>query len=1241
MKAAETRIDPSPVSQASTSSPLFGWLDWSAFWFTFLVVLGIYSYTVAPSVTLEDSGELATAGAFLGVAHPPGYPLWTFTSWIFTKIFASVTYMGQPNPAWSIALASAFFGALAAGITGMLLCRSAKDLLAGLADDASVPISSGLESLMCWVGGVGGSLFFAFSPCNWSQSVIVEIYSLNAFFLALVMILAYAWLKHPTDKMLVWLSLGFGLGLTNYQGLLLILPAFLILVMVKDLELFRDFLIVGVLFVVVYLLTSIPLHQIPFPDGHTVSQPLLPPVIHPTDPTCFVYMCLNFVMLVFVYFLLPRGKTVALCVLALEVGLAFYGFMPFASETNPPMNWAYPRTWEGFKHAITRGQYEKLSPTDVFSAKFVQQVFEYMSDLRNQFTLPVAILGFVPFAAWRFGRDKGAYKMIYVATGLAVAAGGLIVLEEFMNADGIPLLTGIYKFIIVGIVIAMAIGFLLMCLRQAGESLKELLEGPASLRILLALGTAAVSLLLIVVAYKHMGPLTVPNDPSSPHEPTRALAASVFLAMLAIALLCVLPLGERLFKWLGSPRSELIDRISIAPILTLIVGMIPLVDFKLLEKYQLLGQADGGGTAQVGLLALILLPLVVPLAIWLMHGDLKLRTTVNITSIRWIIVTVTAFLWMSIVFMVLANPKGDLQDAFIQRVKFISSDQLFSFWIAYGIVVGIFCVRLLVGKGLAVPASVLALALSVALPMYENYRNEKLVWEVGGAEQNGHDFGWQFGNYELRGAKAITEELAKDEEPLPDPSYPDEMGPDAIFYGGTDPGRFVPTYMIYSAKVREDVDLITQNALADQTYMNVMRDLYGDRIWIPAQMDSAEAFHRYVDEVQKGIRPPNADLKIEGGRVQVSGALGVMEINGILAQMIFEHNRYCHSFYVEESYVIGWMYPYLTPHGLIMKINHDQTDLTVDNKRQDMDFWDWYRRRLMGNVKFRRDVVARKSFSKLRSAIAGLYANRRSFDEAEDAFHEARILYPLSPEANFRLAQEVLVQQRRFDYAIEVLQNFGEMDPGQDGVRAFTNQLATFSQATRRIEEIENRNKNGGVSIDETMELLRLYKQSGRVQECDMVAGQLIDNTNTPPQLLFELAQTELELRNRDKAIQAANRVTSLLPPNIDPQVYHQLSSLFGALGEFQKAQLLLNRFLQTNPQQWEPWLEMAALELQMGHQPEAWKSAEQALLRSQGPAQEAIMNTPQFEPLRANLYQWQQRLQSLSGSGPMNSLLR
>ena len=70
----------------------FDKIDWAAFWTATLVTFAVYFFTLGPSVGLEDSGELATTGAHLGVPHPPGYPFWTFCSWLFCKAFSWVTY---------------------------------------------------------------------------------------------------------------------------------------------------------------------------------------------------------------------------------------------------------------------------------------------------------------------------------------------------------------------------------------------------------------------------------------------------------------------------------------------------------------------------------------------------------------------------------------------------------------------------------------------------------------------------------------------------------------------------------------------------------------------------------------------------------------------------------------------------------------------------------------------------------------------------------------------------------------------------------------------------------------------------------------------------------------------------------------------------------------------------------------------------------------------------------------------
>ena len=47
-----------------------------AFLVTALPALALYTATVEPSVPAGDSGELITAAATFGVAHPPGYPLY-------------------------------------------------------------------------------------------------------------------------------------------------------------------------------------------------------------------------------------------------------------------------------------------------------------------------------------------------------------------------------------------------------------------------------------------------------------------------------------------------------------------------------------------------------------------------------------------------------------------------------------------------------------------------------------------------------------------------------------------------------------------------------------------------------------------------------------------------------------------------------------------------------------------------------------------------------------------------------------------------------------------------------------------------------------------------------------------------------------------------------------------------------------------------------------------------------------
>jgi len=456
------------------------------------------------------------------------------------------------------------------------------------------------------------------------------------------------------------------------------------------------------------------------------------------------------------------------------------------------------------------------------------------------------------------------------------------------------------------------------------------------------------------------------------------------------------------------------------------------------------------------------------------------------------------------------------------------------------------------------------------------------------------------------------------------------MGTNAIFFGGTDPGRFVPTYMIYSAKVRQDVYLITQNALADNTYMNVMRDLYGDQIWIPSPLDSNRAFQMYVQGVQSGRIQAGANVKTENGKVQVQGVGGVMKINGFLSKMIFDHNQYRtetqtdektrpvgaaavpanpvpdaktglppkRTFYVEESYVLPWMYPYLTPHGLIMKINNQPTQLTPEMIKNDTDFWKWYCARLLGDQQFIRDIVARKSFSKLRSALAGLYAARGKPKEAEAAFRQAVALYDLSPEANFRLG-DLISRQGRFDEAIALFDDLLAKDPNNEKAREFQKRLEQMKAMNAQRQLLEQKIRGNNIEFNDAMQLIAIYLQMNQARQADALAKHLLNSDTLQPQMALQLAQQMAQGR-RLAVVETALKKYTALAPN-DPQ----------------------------------GWTNLAALQLALKKHGEMWVSLQKAIDHGGDPARAMIRKDKRFAPVR-NTQEYRKLVPPIQQGGAM-----
>src|SRR5206468_7992143 len=117
-----------------------------------------------------------------------------------------------------------------------------------------------------------------------------------------------------------------------------------------------------------------------------------------------------------------------------------------------------------------------------------------------------------------------------------------------------------------------------------------------------------------------------------------------------------------------------------------------------------------------------------------------------------------------------------------------------------------------------------------------------------------------------------------------------------VYVGGTDPGRFIPTLLNETSDGERHI-VLTQNALADNTYLEYANFLYGDRLATLSKEDSQRAFQEYLTDAQKRLTHdqqfpnepkqvrPGEDIQMVDNRLQVSGQIAVMAINEKLLQI--------------------------------------------------------------------------------------------------------------------------------------------------------------------------------------------------------------------------------------------------------------------------------------------------------------------------------------------------------------------
>ncbi|MEA3459838.1 MAG: DUF2723 domain-containing protein, partial [Chloroflexota bacterium] len=178
----------------------------------FAASLALYFHTLAPTVLPADSGEFQLVSRLLGIAHPPGYPLYTMLGKLFTLVPIG-------DAAYRLNLMSALFAAL----TLALVCRI-------------VSLATGSP-----FGGLVAAIALGAAPTFWAQATTANIRSLTALFAALSLFALVSYARTRRSVCLTLFGLAFGLGITHHGSLAFLALPFLAFLLVTDLSLFTEF----------------------------------------------------------------------------------------------------------------------------------------------------------------------------------------------------------------------------------------------------------------------------------------------------------------------------------------------------------------------------------------------------------------------------------------------------------------------------------------------------------------------------------------------------------------------------------------------------------------------------------------------------------------------------------------------------------------------------------------------------------------------------------------------------------------------------------------------------------------------------------------------------------------------------------------------------------------------------------------------------------------------------------------
>src|SRR5215467_5105750 len=397
----------------------------------FLVALVLYGWTLAPTVTLVDSGELIVVAHGLGVAHPPGFPLWVILAHL-----ASLVPLG--NVAVRINFSSALFAALACAVLTLVMAElmvTAAYLPARKkgAQPRKRTEDSGIDRLLVFAPALGAGLLMAFSRTLWSYATITEVYALNALLIVTVFFLMVGWRRRILETQT-----------TKGEQ-----------VMIHDRWLYAAALIFGLAMGVHHVTVGLTL-------------PAVAAVVYRTQGLKFF----------------TSRRLLYAALISIGALVAVYAYLPLAASRNPLMNWGNPRSLQEIWWHITGRQYRVFfvfSPA-IMGAQFV----EFCRMALREFGFPwlplTLLLAFAGFAsAYKRDRTSFWFLLLIVIADLAYCLSYEI--AEDKDAYYLP------AFIAIAIAAALGIRWLI----QFAETRRAPILAPylvGAVAIVFTLGTA-------------------------------------------------------------------------------------------------------------------------------------------------------------------------------------------------------------------------------------------------------------------------------------------------------------------------------------------------------------------------------------------------------------------------------------------------------------------------------------------------------------------------------------------------------------------------------------------------------------------------------------------------------------------------------------------------------------------------------------------------------------------------------